>query len=70
MLHILLYPESMDSYTIRVFGDPVLKKVAEDVENIDGELVSTCERMLTVMSTFRHWVSCPQVGISNDFVYD
>ena len=35
MLHILLYPESMDSYTIRVFGDPVLKKVAEDVENID-----------------------------------
>ena len=40
MLHILLYPESMDSYTIRVFGDPVLKKVAEDVENIDGDLLT------------------------------
>ena len=63
MLHILLYPESMDSYTIRVFGDPVLKKVAEDVENIDGDLVSTCERMLTAMYQAPGiGLAAPQVG--------
>ena len=72
MLHILLYPRSMDSYTIRVFGDPVLKKVAEDVENIDGDLVSTCERMLTAMYQGPGiGLAAPQVGISKRFfVYD
>ncbi len=72
MLHILLYPRSMDSYTIRVFGDPVLKKVAEDVENIDGDLVSTCERMLTAMYQAPGiGLAAPQVGISKRFfVYD
>jgi len=72
MPHILLYPRSMDSYTIRVFGDPVLKKVAEDVNNIDGELVSTCERMLTAMYQAPGiGLAAPQVGISKRFfVYD
>ena len=39
----------MESYSIRVFGDPVLKKVAEDVKNIDGDLVAICDRMLADM---------------------
>ena len=31
----------MASYEIRVFGDPVLKRVAEDVSEIDGAFVDT-----------------------------
>lgn len=62
----------MDSYTIRVFGDPVLKKVAEDVKSIDGGLVSTCERMLNAMYQAPGiGLAAPQVGISKRFfVYD
>lgn len=72
MLDILLYPRSMDSYTIRVFGDPVLKKVAEDVKSIDGDLVATCERMLNAMYQAPGiGLAAPQVGISKRFfVYD
>lgn len=68
----LLYPRRMDEYTIRVFGDPVLKKVAEDVENIDGTLVRTCERMLeTMYGAPGIGLAAPQVGISQRFfVYD
>ena len=72
MLHILLYPRSMESYSIRVFGDPVLKKVAEDVKNIDGDLVAICDRMLAAMYQAPGiGLAAPQVGISKRFfVYD
>ncbi|MEG3585959.1 MAG: peptide deformylase [Actinomycetota bacterium] len=62
----------MDSYEIRVFGDPVLKKVAEDIEEIDGDLVKTCDRMLqTMYEAPGIGLAAPQVGISKRFfVYD
>ena len=62
----------MDSYTIRVFGDPVLRKIAEDVKSIDGDLVSTCQRMLDAMYQAPGiGLAAPQVGISKRFfVYD
>tara|TARA_B100000700_G_scaffold315405_1_gene403416 strand:- start:586 stop:1119 length:534 start_codon:yes stop_codon:yes gene_type:complete len=62
----------MESLEIRVFGDPVLKRVAEDVENIDGALASLCERMLSAMYQAPGiGLAAPQVGISKRFfVYD
>ena len=62
----------MDSYQIRVFGDPVLKRVAEDIEEIDGDLVKTCDRMLqTMYGAPGIGLAAPQVGISKRFfVYD
>jgi len=62
----------MDSYQIRVFGDPVLKRVAEDIEEIDGGLVKTCDRMLqTMYGAPGIGLAAPQVGISKRFfVYD
>lgn len=62
----------MSQYEIRVFGDPVLKKVAADVTDIDGELVDTCNRMLdTMYEAPGIGLAAPQVGISKRyFVYD
>ena len=62
----------MDSFEIRVFGDPVLKKLAEDVKDIDGNLVKTCDRMLqTMFQAPGICLAAPQVGISKRFfVYD
>ncbi len=72
MVFNLLYPRRMDSYQIRVFGDPVLKRVAEDIEEIDGDLVKTCDRMLqTMYGAPGIGLAAPQVGISKRFfVYD
>ena len=69
---MLLYPKRMESLEIRVFGDPVLKRVAEDVENIDGALASLCEQMLGVMYQAPGiGLAAPQVGVSKRFfVYD
>ena len=62
----------MDTFEIRVFGDPVLKKLAEDVKDIDGNLVKTCDRMLqTMYQAPGIGLAAPQVGISKRFfVYD
>ena len=59
-------------YEIRVFGDPVLKRVAEEVEDIDGALVDTCNDMLDAMYEAPGiGLAAPQVGISlRFFVYD
>ncbi|HJM28865.1 MAG: peptide deformylase [Acidimicrobiales bacterium] len=62
----------MNSFEIRVFGDPVLKKVAKEVEEIDEDLLSTCDRMLKAMYEAPGiGLAAPQVGISKRFfVYD
>ena len=59
-------------YEIRVFGDPVLKRVAEEVADIDGSLVDTCNDMLDAMYEAPGiGLAAPQVGISKRFfVYD
>jgi peptide deformylase len=62
----------MESLEIRVFGDPVLKRVSEDVQDIDGALVTVCDRMLEAMYQAPGiGLAAPQVGISKRFfVYD
>lgn len=62
----------MAGYDIRVFGDPVLKRVAEEVTDIDGALLDVCNRMLDSMYEANGiGLAAPQVGISQRFfVYD
>ena len=69
---MLLYPKRMESLPIRVFGDPVLKRIAEEVQDIDGTLASLCGRMLEAMYEAPGiGLAAPQVGVSKRFfVYD
>jgi len=59
-------------YTIRVFGDPVLRKVAEDVDDINGKLVRLADDMLdTMYAEPGVGLAAPQVGVQRRlFVYD
>ncbi len=63
---------SMAPYTIRVFGDPVLKQRASEIENIDGTLVRLSEDMLATMYDEPGiGLAAPQVGVQKRlFVYD
>jgi peptide deformylase len=61
----------MASYTIRIFGDPVLTQRAAVVDNIDGRLVTLSTDMI---ETLRHaaglGLAAPQVGVQKRlFVY-
>jgi len=62
----------MAPYTIRVFGDPVLKQRATEVGDIDGALVRLAEDMLTTMYDAPGLgLAAPQVGVQKRlFVYD
>ena len=55
-----------------MFGDPVLKTKATDVDNIDGKLARLCEDMLTSMYEAPGiGLAAPQVGVQKRFfVYD
>lgn len=59
-------------YRIRTYGDPVLKRVAEDVTEIDGRMARIVEDMLTTMYAAPGiGLAAPQVGISQRFfVFD
>jgi peptide deformylase len=59
-------------YTIRVFGDPVLRKVAEEITSIDGKLVKLADEMLeTMYAEPGLGLAAPQVGVQRRlFVYD
>lgn len=59
-------------YEIRVFGDPVLRKVAEDVSDIDGKLARLADDMLTTMYDEPGLgLAAPQIGVPKRFfVYD
>ena len=62
----------MAPYTIRLFGDPVLKQRASEVENIDATLVRLAEDMITTMHAAPGvGLAAPQVGVQKRlFVYD
>ena len=62
----------MVPYEIRVIGDPVLKRVATDVTDIDGALVKLTEDMIeTMYAAPGAGLAAPQVGIEKRiFVYD
>lgn len=59
-------------YQIRVFGDPVLRRVAEEVTDIDGRLVRLADDMLATMYAEPGLgLAAPQVGVQRRlFVYD
>ena len=59
-------------YDVRVFGDPVLRKVAEAVTDIDGRLVQLADDMLqTMYEEPGLGLAAPQVGVGKRFfVYD
>ncbi len=66
------YTGSMSSYSVRVYGDPVLKQVARDVEQVDGSLVRLVDDMVeTMYGSEGAGLAAPQVGVQKRlFVYD
>ena len=62
----------MAPYQIRVFGDPVLKQVANEITNVDGALVKLVDDMLVTMYEAPGvGLAAPQVGVQKRlFVYD
>ena len=66
------YNVAMSSYAVRIYGDPVLKQVARDVEQFDGSLVRLVDDMVeTMYDSEGAGLAAPQVGVQKRlFVYD
>ena len=62
----------MSTYSVRVYGDPVLKQVARDVDQFDGSLARLVEDMVeTMYASEGAGLAAPQVGVQKRlFVYD
>ena len=62
----------MTKYTIRVFGDPVLRQPARPVDEIDGRLAQLADDMAATMYAAPGvGLAAPQVGVQKRlFVYD
>ena len=62
----------MAAYSVRVYGDPVLKQVARAVDEVDGSLVRLVEDMVeTMYDSEGAGLAAPQVGVQQRlFVYD
>lgn len=62
----------MSGVTLRVFGDPVLREVADEVTNVDGALVELTKQMaITMYAAPGLGIAAPQVGVRKRlFVYD
>ena len=62
----------MSSYSIRLFGDPVLKQPAKPVTEINGDLVRVIETMVdTMYDASGVGLAAPQVGIQKRiFTFD
>lgn len=60
------------AYRIRTFGDPVLKRRAQEVTDIDGKLVRLAEDMhVTMRQADGLGLAAPQVGVGRRlFVYE
>ena len=60
------------TYSIRVFGDPVLKQRAKDVTDVDGALVRVVNTMVdTMYDASGVGLAAPQVGVQKRlFTYD
>lgn len=66
------YTRLVTSYTIRTFGDPVLRRATRNVEEIDGRFVKLVDAMVdTMYEAPGVGLAAPQVGIQQRFfVYD
>ncbi|MGA8723971.1 MAG: peptide deformylase [Acidimicrobiales bacterium] len=62
----------MSAYTVRVFGDPVLKQAAREVDEVDAALVRLVDDMVeTMYASEGAGLAATQVGIQKRlFVYD
>ena len=62
----------MPQYTIRVYGDPVLRQRATEVTDVDGNLVALVDGMVeTMYAAPGLGLAAPQVGVQKRlFVYD
>jgi peptide deformylase len=62
----------MPPYSIRIFGDPVLKQRAAEITDVDGTLVRLAEDMIVTMHEAPGvGLAAPQVGVQKRlFVYD
>src|ERR1035437_3715758 len=62
----------MSTYSVRTFGDPVLKQMARDVDQIDGALARLVDDMVdTMYAAVGAGLAAPQVGVQKRlFVYD
>jgi len=62
----------MSSYSVRTYGDPVLKQAAREVDTVDGALVRLVEDMVdTMYDAVGAGLAAPQVGVQKRlFVYD
>ncbi len=62
----------MSSYSVRVYGDPVLKQVARQVDQVDGSLARLVDDMVeTMYDAEGAGLAAPQVGVQKRlFVYD
>jgi len=66
------YTGGMSTYAVRVYGDPVLKQVAREVDDLDGSLARLVEDMVeTMYGSEGAGLAAPQVGVQKRlFVYD
>jgi peptide deformylase len=64
--------EVMSPFSVRQYGDPVLKQVAHDVDRVDGSLVRLVDDMVeTMYDAEGAGLAATQVGIQKRlFVYD
>ena len=62
----------MAGYDIRIFGDPVLRQRAHDVDHVDGKLACLVKDMIqTMYDAPGLGLAAPQVGVQKRlFVYD
>jgi len=59
-----------DIDTIRIYGDPVLKRVADEVTEFENDLADLTERMIDTMFAEHNGVglAAPQIGVSKRVV--
>ncbi len=62
----------MSAYSIRLYGDPVLKQKADPITDIDGKIKTLADRMVDAMYEVHGLgLAGPQVGVQKRiFVYD
>ena len=68
----LVWDDMSAPYSVRVFGDPVLRAVAAEVTDIDGRLAKLADDMLATMYAEPGiGLAAPQIGVQRRlFVYD
>jgi peptide deformylase len=58
-----------DTCYVRIYPDPILRKKAKPVENIDGRIKEIADRMAEVMYTNKGiGLAAPQIGIPNQII--